>query len=52
MSYLADKTEVLSLGHSISDGSKGLVRSGKGGSRIYMGFCNKDQVVRTSKVYC
>ena len=52
MSYLADKTNILSLGHSISDGSKGLVRSDKGRARIYMGFCNKDQVVRTLKDYC
>ena len=52
MSYFADKTEILGLGYSISDGSKGLVGRGKGGARIYMGFCNKDQVVGTSKDYC
>ena len=35
MFYLADKTEDLSLGHSISDRSEGLVWRGQGGARIY-----------------
>ena len=31
---------------------EGLLPRGKGGARIYTGFCNKDQVVRTSKDDC
>lgn len=51
MFYLEDKTEDLSLGHSPSDSSERLLRRDKGGARIYKSFCNKDQVVRTSKDY-
>ena len=29
---------------------EGLFQRGKGGSRIYRKFCNKKQIVRTSKV--
>ena len=50
--YLADKTEELSLGLSPSETSERLLQRGKGGARINRGFCNKDQVVRTSKDYC
>ena len=52
MSYLADKTEDLSPGHSLSDSFKGLLRRGKGGARIYRRFYKKDQVVTTSEDYC
>ena len=48
--FLADKPKDLSPGHGISDSSEGLLQMGKGGVEIYMSFCNKDQVVRTSKV--
>ena len=44
MFYLADKTEDVS--------SEGRLPRGKGGARIYRGFCNKGQVVGTSKDYC
>ena len=50
--YLADKTEELSLGCSPSGTSERLLQRGKGGARINRGFCNKDQVGRTSKDYC
>ena len=50
--YLADKTVILSPGHSISDNSKRLLQRGKGGIRIYGDFCSKDKVVRTSEGYC
>ena len=39
-----------SPGGSLSDSSGGLLWRGEGGARIYRGFCNKDKVVRTSKV--
>ena len=52
MFYLADKTEDYSLGRSLSDSSEKLPQRGKGGTRAYRSFCNKDQVVRTSKDYC
>ena len=52
MFYSVDKTEDLSPGHSISDSSEGLLQRAKGGARIYRNFCNKDQVVRTSRDYC
>ena len=45
--FSVDKTEVLSLGHSLPDSFKELFQRGKGGARIYISFCNKDQVVRT-----
>ena len=47
--YLADKTEHLSLEDRLSDISEGLLCRGKGEARIYWSFCNKDQVVQTSK---
>ena len=50
--YSVDKTEDLSLGDSISDNSEKLLLGGDGGARIYRSFCNKDQVVKTSKYYC
>ena len=52
MFYLADKTEDLSPGHGISDRSEELPQRGQGGARIYRSFCNKGQVVGTSKDYC
>ena len=50
--YLADKTEELSLGRNPSGTSERLLQRGKGGARINRGFCNKDQVGRTSRDYC
>ena len=47
--FLADKPKDLSQGHGISDSSEGLLQMGKGKVEIYRSFCNKDQVVRTSK---
>ena len=41
MFYLADKTEHLSSGHSISDSSEKLLRRGKAGANICRSFCNK-----------
>ena len=38
MFYLLDKTEDLSPGDILRDGSKGLLQRGKGGARIY-GSC-------------
>lgn len=35
---------------SFSDRSEGLLQRGKGGSRIYMSFCNKTQVIDHQKV--
>lgn len=52
MFYLADTTKDLSLGHRLSDSSGRLLQRGKGGTRTYRSFCNKDQVVRTSEDYC
>ena len=52
MSYLVEKTEDLSLGHSFSDGSEGLLWRGKGEATMCRGFGRKDQVVRTPKDYC
>ena len=49
MFYLVDKSEDLSPGHSISDNSEGLVQRGKGGARIYRGFCNKRPSSRNIK---
>ena len=48
MFYMAD----LDSEDSLSDSSEGLFWRGKGGARIYMSFCNKNQIVRTSKDYC
>ena len=42
MFYLANKTEDLSPGHSISDNFKKLLQRGKGGAKIYRNFSNKD----------
>ena len=50
--YLVDKTEELSLEHSISDSSKGLLQRGKRGASVYRIFCNKDQIIGTWKDYC
>ena len=49
---LADKTEDLSPGHSITVSSERLLQRGKGVASIYRSFCNKDQVVGTLKDYC
>ena len=46
MFYLSDKTQDLSLGHSISGNSERLFRRGKGGQPGYIRvFATKDQVV-------
>ena len=45
-------SEDLSLGSSFSDSSEGLLGRDEGGAGIYRSFCNKKQVVRTSKDYC
>ena len=50
MFYLADKTEDLSPGRSLSDSSEGPLQRGQGEAKII--FCNKDQEVGTSKDYC
>ena len=49
MFYSADKTEDWSLGHSLSDK---LRRGNRWWGWIFSDFCNKDQVVGTSKDYC
>ena len=46
MFYLVGKTEELSLEHSISDSSKGLLQ------RDRRSFCNKDQIIGTRNDYC
>ena len=51
MFYLVDKTVNVSLGHRLSDISKGLLRRGKEGPRIYRSFARKDKVVETSEEY-
>ena len=51
MFYLLDKTVNVSLGHRLSDISKGLLQRGKEGTRIYRRFSRKDKVVGTSKEY-
>ena len=51
MLYSVDKTEILSLGLSISVNSEKLLWSHKEEARVYRGFGNKDWVVRTSKDY-
>ena len=50
--YLVDKTKDLSLGHSLSASSEALLQRGNGRARMYGSFCNKNQVVGTSKYYC
>ena len=37
---------------TLSNHSEGLLQRGKGGASIYRSFCNKNQVVGTSKYYC
>ena len=49
--YSPDNTEDLSLEHSNSDNSESLLRRRKVGACICRSFCNKDQVVRTSKMF-
>ena len=49
MFYLADKTEDVSPGHSLSDSPERWLRRGKGEGRIHGRFCSKAQGVRTSK---
>ena len=50
MFYLVEKTEDLSLEHSISASSEGLLCRGKGRARLYRRFCNKYQVVEHQKI--
>lgn len=52
MFYLADKTEALSPGHSISDYPEGFLWRDKRGARGYRIFGSKNQVVRASRDYC
>ena len=52
MFYMVDKTEDLSPGCSLSDSSERLLWRGEGEVRIYRSFCNKDEIVKTSKDYC
>ena len=49
MFHLADETEDLSPGCSLSDSSEELLQRE---ARIYQSFCNKDQVVKTLKGSC
>ena len=42
-------SEDLNLGHCFSDGSEGQLQKGMGGTRIHKGFCNKNQVVWSSR---
>lgn len=49
--YSLDNTEGLSPEHSISDNSESLLRRGKKGACICRSFCDKDRVVRTSKMF-
>ena len=37
---------------SLSDSSEGLFQKGRGGARVHRSFCNKNQIVGTSKDYC
>ena len=52
MFYLADFSEDLSPGDSLSDGSEGLFQRGQRGARIYGSFCNKNQGGRASQHDC
>ena len=45
-------SEDLSLEKSLSESSEGLPRRGEEGAGIHRTFCNKNQVVGTSKDYC
>ena len=49
MFYSVEKTEDLSLEHSISDSSEWLIQRGKWGARVYTSFYIKDKIVKTSK---
>lgn len=51
MFYLVD-TEDSHPVDTLSNHSAGLLQRGKGGASIYRRFCNKNQVVGTSKYYC
>ena len=51
MFYMVDLLRTSGPGDSISDNSERLLCGGDGGARIFKSFCNKDQVVRTSKDY-
>lgn len=50
MFYSTNKTEDLSPGYHLSDSSDRLPWRGKEVARIYRSVCNKDQVVRASKI--
>ena len=50
--YLVDFLRTSTPGGSLSDSSEGWFWRGKGGTRIYRSFSNKNQVVGTSKDYC
>ena len=52
MFYLVNKTEDLSLRHSLSDSSEELLGRGKGGASTCQRFCNKDQVIEASEDDC
>ena len=49
--YSVDKTEDISLGHSLSDCSERLLPRRKGEPGHLRSFGSKDQVVGTSKVF-
>ena len=51
MFYSANILRTSSLGGSISNNSERLFKEARGEARIYRSFCNKDQVVGTSKDY-
>ena len=50
MFYLVDKTEELSLEHSISDSSKGLLQRGKRGASVYRIFLTKTRLLEHGKI--
>ena len=50
--YVYELAKDLSPGCNLSKSFEGLPQRGKGWARIYRYFCNKSQVVRTSKDYC
>ena len=52
MFYLAEFLRTSSSGGSLSDNSEGLLWRGEEGAQIQRGFCNRDQVVGTSRDYC
>lgn len=51
MFYSVDKTENLSLEHSISASSERLIQRGKWGAMVYRSFYRKGDIVKTSKDY-